>query len=267
MNEKIKIEHICQNCGKDLNGKYCSNCGQRGDAVLDRSVLSIFGQFFEEAFDWDSKFFRSVKYLFTRPGFLTHEYISGRINSYVSPLKMFLFTSFILFFIMIKSDPNQYKALVTESDNDDFLKQFILDEQKHSNKPDILYKDEFNNQFNNNITIYIFAIMFLFSIILKLVYLPKNYYYSEHFVFTLHFFTFTLWCFLLAVIFQSLGDFSVLIFFYMVPGVYLFFAVKKVYHKTFWKAILVSLFMTFSFWFLLTSWIFFTIFASAYLAA
>lgn len=257
------IKHICQNCGADLKGNYCVNCGQSGKAAFDKSVLAIIAHFFEELFTWDSRFFQSIKYLFLKPGFLTHEYISGRHKRYISPLKMFLFSSFILFFIMIKSDPDQYKSLVTEGGEDNFMKELILDEESNSNKSHELFIEEFNNKFNDNITLYIFFIMLVFSVLLKIVYLPKKYFYSEHVVFTLHFFTFTLWCYLMGFICQGLGEVFVFFWWYFVPGFYLLIAVRKVYHKTLWKAIIVSMFLTFSYWLLVTGWIFGTIFLSA----
>jgi len=146
------IKHICQNCGADLKGSYC------------KSVFAIISHFFEELFTWDSRFFQSIKYLFLKPGYLTHEYISGRHKRYISPLKMFLFTSFILFFVMIKSDPDQYKSLVTEGGEDNFMKVFILEEESNSGKSNELFEDEFNDQFNDNITLYIFFIMLIFFI-------------------------------------------------------------------------------------------------------
>lgn len=267
INNTDSISHICQNCGADLNGNYCSNCGQEGKAVLNRSVFSLLHHFFEELFVWDSRFFRSVKYLFIRPGFLTHEYISGRINRYISPLKMFLFTSFVLFLIMIKSDPDQYKSLVTEAGEDDFLKEFISEQQSSSNISAELYIENFNNQFNDNITLYIFFIMFIFSVLLKIIYITKKYYYSEHIVFTLHFFTFVLWSFLAGVITQGLGEIFIFLFLYFVPGIYLLIAIKKVYHKSFFPALFASAFMTFSYWILVTIWMLGTVLLSAYRAS
>ncbi len=266
-NIEKSVGHICQNCGADLHDNYCSNCGQKSDAVFNKSVFSIISHFFEELFTWDSRFFQSIKYLFTKPGYLTHEYISGRIQRYISPIKMFLFTSLVLFFIMIKSDPDQYKSVVTEAQDDDFIREFVLEEQSKSNQTEEMYIQNFNNQFNDNITLYIFIIMFIFSVLLKIVYLPKHYFYSEHIVFTLHFFTFVLWSFLLGVITQGFGEIFVLFFVYFVPGIYLLIAIRKVYHKTLWKAIIVSMFMTFSYWLLITGWIFGTSFISAIRAA
>jgi hypothetical protein len=260
------ISHICQNCGADIDDNYCKKCGQKKDAAFDRSVFSIIGHFFEELFTWDSRFFLSLKYLFLKPGYLTHEYISGRHKKYISPLKMFLFTSFILFFIMIKSDPNQYRSLVTEGGDDNFLKEFIMEQEETSSGNKELFIEGFNNQFNDNITLYIFVVMLVFSVLLKIVYLPKKYYYSEHVVFTLHFFTIALWCFLLGVAVQDLGEPAVFFFWYFLPCLYLFAALWRVYHKTLWKAILVSMFMTMSYCILITIWIFGTVYLSAILA-
>ena len=51
MNELAEnIKHICQNCGADLKGKYCDNCGQSGEAAFDKSVYAIISHFFEELF-------------------------------------------------------------------------------------------------------------------------------------------------------------------------------------------------------------------------
>lgn len=253
----------CQNCGAGLSGNFCSNCGQKSSALYDRSVRSLLEHFFEEFFTWDSRFFRSMKYLFTRPGFLTHEYISGRIQKYVSPLKMFLFTSFVLFFIMIKSDPDQYKPIVTEADDEDYMKEFILEEKESSGQSDEMYIANFNESLNNNITLYIFVIMFFFSVLLKMVYIRKNIFYAEHIVFTLHFFTFILWCFLLAVIANELSDMFLFFFLYILPCIYLFIAIKRVYHRTILGALLASGFLSFSYWCLITLWVIGTVLLSA----
>jgi hypothetical protein len=262
MHESI-AQRNCQNCGADLTGNYCSRCGQKSTAVYDKSLKSLMNHFFEEFFTWDSRFFLSMKYLFTRPGYLTHEYISGRIQSYVSPVKLFLFTSFALFFIMIKTDPDSYKALVTDSDDSDVFKQFVLEQQSQSNESEDLFIDNFNEEINGNITLYLFVVLFLFSVLLKIVYFTKHIFYAEHIVFTLHFFTFTLWSFALGVFTQELSEHFVLLFLYVVPGIYLLIALKKVYHKTLWKAIIVCSFLTSCYWVLITGWVLGTVFISA----
>jgi hypothetical protein len=257
-------ERNCQNCGADLTDTYCPRCGQKKTAVYDKSVSSLMKHFVEEFFTWDSRFFLSMKYLFTRPGYLTHEYISGRIQRYTSPIKLFLFTSLAIFFILIKTDPDNYKSLVTEATTeDDFFKEFILEQQSKSNEPDELFIDNFNEEINGNITLYLFIIMFVFSVLLEIVYFTKHIYYAEHIVFTLHFFTFVLWCLLFSVIVQGLSEYFFYFFLFILPGIYLLIALKSVYHKTLWKAIIVCSFLTFCYWILVFVWVIGTVMISA----
>jgi hypothetical protein len=42
----------------------------------------------------------SIRYLLTRPGFLSFEYINGRRLSYTSPVRMYLLISLVFFFIL-----------------------------------------------------------------------------------------------------------------------------------------------------------------------
>jgi hypothetical protein len=260
------IKNTCQNCGANLYGNYCSNCGQKSSAIYEKSLKNILQHFIEELITWDSKFLQSLKYLFFKPGYLTHEYVSGRIVRYISPVKLFLFTSFVLFLIMIKSDPNQYEPLTSGDESENIFRNFILEQENKSEKSKEMYIESFNNYFNDNITLYIFFIMFLFSLILKIVYIPKNYFYSEHIVFTLHFFTFVLWVFFVSIVLQDLGGEVVLFFIYIIPSVYLFFAIKRVYHKSSWKALITASFFSFTYGILITIWILGTIYLSAVLA-
>lgn len=45
----------------------------------------------------DGKILQSVKLLFTRPGFLTREYVEGRRIRYISPLRLYLVFSVAYF--------------------------------------------------------------------------------------------------------------------------------------------------------------------------
>lgn len=258
------VTHNCQNCGAVLHGEYCSKCGQRASIAYDRTFRSFLEHFFEEFFVWDSRFLRSIKYLLIRPGYLTKEFMAGRVQNYISPLKMFLFTSLIVFFILIKIAPDTYSELVTDGTEDiDYISEFIVEQQSNSGESKDLYIDNFNEEVSNNVTLYVFFVMVVFALLLKLVYITKKIYLVEHIVFTLHFFSFVLVCLLLSDLIPLPDDFSVLLFFYMIPGIYLFIALKTAYHKTVWKALLASCFLTFCYCILVTGWLFATIFISA----
>ena len=87
---------MCANCGAALTGAYCAQCGQKVKP-LDPTLRELAGDVAGELTDVDGRLLRSVRYLFTRPGFLSREHAEGRRVSYVSPLRLYLFFS-VLFF-------------------------------------------------------------------------------------------------------------------------------------------------------------------------
>ena len=92
----------CLNCGADLQGIYCHECGQRASNPTPK-VWEFILEYMNNAFIWDTKFFVTVWHLIRRPGFLTNEFNAGKFVSYENPLKLnmfFLFvfvTAFLLF--------------------------------------------------------------------------------------------------------------------------------------------------------------------------
>lgn len=99
-----RIEKDCLNCGTQVLGKYCHQCGQE-NKVPRESFWSLVVHFFYDIAHFDNSFFDTVKHLFLRPGFLPQEYMQGRRARYLNPLRMYLFTSafFFLVFIGLKS--------------------------------------------------------------------------------------------------------------------------------------------------------------------
>src|SRR5580698_10261012 len=86
----------CQNCGAPLHGPYCAACGQH-DVDYHRSLGPILEDSLEGMLHFDGKFFRTVRLLFTKPGFLTKEFIAGRRVSYTQPLRLYIFASLLYF--------------------------------------------------------------------------------------------------------------------------------------------------------------------------
>lgn len=89
----------CKNCGETLHGMYCHRCGQY---ALDpeQPFWKYIKQYFENVYQFDSKVWQTLWILFRRPGLLTLEFIAGKVNSYVHPLRLFMFIS-ALFFLAV----------------------------------------------------------------------------------------------------------------------------------------------------------------------
>lgn len=86
----------CANCDTPVTGHYCSNCGQH--AQPHRKLSSIAGEFLNGLWHLDTKTWRTVPMVLFRPGTLTRNYVYGKRARYLSPLTMFLFAIFLMFF-------------------------------------------------------------------------------------------------------------------------------------------------------------------------
>lgn len=88
----------CANCGTALVGAYCHNCGQAGH--VHRSLLHIVEETLHGVLHFDTRSWHTLPLLIARPGLLTRRYIDGQRTRYVSPLALFLFTVFLMFFVL-----------------------------------------------------------------------------------------------------------------------------------------------------------------------
>jgi hypothetical protein len=90
---------LCLNCGTALQGPFCHYCGQP-DKNLMRFFPALVREMLEDFADFDSRFMRTLKPLLFRPGKLTRDYLEGRRFRYVPPLRLYIFSSLLLFFLL-----------------------------------------------------------------------------------------------------------------------------------------------------------------------
>ena len=77
----------CLNCGEELKGEYCYNCGQKA-VVKQYSFKTLFEDIFGSLIDLDStSFVKTFKLLATKPGIFIRDYFSGKRAGYLSPFK------------------------------------------------------------------------------------------------------------------------------------------------------------------------------------
>jgi hypothetical protein len=87
----------CENCGAQLLGRYCAQCGQ---PAIDyrRSFRHVIVDVLDSFLNWDSKFFATIGLLIAKPWRLTNEFLAGKRIRYVHPLRLYLLASILFFF-------------------------------------------------------------------------------------------------------------------------------------------------------------------------
>ena len=152
---------------------------------------------------FDGKFFRTVRWLFTRPGFLTKEFIAGKRVSYTQPLRLYIFASFLYFASGFAFDTDQalhrpisVKVDTAATKKGDSEKSVPSQDAAKAPTPTkfaglrdkLQHEDptELSAEFNHLApTMAFFCIPFL-AMLLSLAYRKSGRVYVEHLIFALH---------------------------------------------------------------------------------
>jgi hypothetical protein len=196
----------CANCGAELMGPYCAQCGQQ-DRRRVGPLRLLLAEAADELLSLDTRLVRTLKGLFIRPGFLTNAYTSGRRAAFVPPLRLFLLSGFVFLLVLglgrqitdpqgepmvgaaVKVDLNQASidslqvrvdALEAEDALTSSLRaQFLRSLIRASEDPDAV-----NRAFVERLSLVAVLLLPVVALLLKMVF--RRRYYVEHLVFALH---------------------------------------------------------------------------------
>ena len=230
MSGKLRHDNKCENCGYIVDRAYCSECGQK-NTYTRQPFLHLLAHFFEDLTHYDSGFWKTIKHLLFRPARLTKEYLQGRRLTYVPPVKLYIFISFVTFFLLSLSvDGNDFEfnsdsgtgiQVKTKAPEDDdgytngnlaFKSVKELEEyQSKASESEKLFIGEYwvakatlkmlekkvssedvKNKILYTLPKVLFIYMPIFAFWLWIFHGKKRWYFFDHAIFTLHYFSFLL---------------------------------------------------------------------------
>jgi hypothetical protein len=255
---------VCLDCGAELQGAFCSACGQKASSH-DLSLKHVVEEVVHDVTHFDSRFFQTLRLLFFRPGHLTQEYLAGRRTRHVPPFRLYIFVSFLLFLVLgvvgkpeqgregkeaagavvmegkeskviapgVKVNINRDKPGATDSAKDRELEKNI---RKAVEDP-----EAFKEHFLHWISRVMFVLLPAFATILLLVFMGSRRYFVEHVIFSLHFHSFAFSLFILQALlgripWSPLGTLAGWLT--LALPVHLGVALKRVYGGATWKILL-----------------------------
>lgn len=92
----LREDKTCLNCRHVVEKRFCTNCGQENTNTR-KSFYELFVHFFEDLTHYENAFWKTIRNLLVRPSSLTKEYLSGRRMSYLAPVRLYIFISFVTF--------------------------------------------------------------------------------------------------------------------------------------------------------------------------
>jgi len=97
--EKLRSETNCLNCNHEVENRYCPNCGQQ-NTEIKITFHHLFTHFFKDLTHYDNSFWRTIIYLLFKPAAVSKAYTSGQRLSFLPPMKLYFFTSFVTFLLI-----------------------------------------------------------------------------------------------------------------------------------------------------------------------
>ncbi|WP_309641380.1 DUF3667 domain-containing protein [Flavobacterium sp.] len=106
----IRKDKTCLNCRHVVQERFCPNCGQE-NSESRKTFHHLFVHFFEDLTHYENAFWRTIKNLLFKPAALTKEYLSGKRLSYLAPVRLYIFISFITFFLITVLPNTDYNLI------------------------------------------------------------------------------------------------------------------------------------------------------------
>ena len=88
----------CENCNNQINGHFCSNCGQ--SAKLKRIDKHYISHEFLHLLHFEKGFFFTVRELLTRPGISIREFLNKNRNRHMKPVPFLILTALLFTLVL-----------------------------------------------------------------------------------------------------------------------------------------------------------------------
>lgn len=237
----LRIDKTCLNCRHVVENRFCPNCGQE-NIDSRKTFHHLFVHFFEDLTHYENAFWKTIKSLLLKPSTLTKEYLSGKRLSYLAPVRLYIFISLITFFFISilsskapfhitleKTEPkmtleeiqvkgNSFFGFHSTKELDSIQNSASKTEKLSPFKYWIFHKGlsiiekntsqeiikKFKESFIHNLPKLLFLFMPIFAFLLWIFHSKKRWYYFDHGIFTLHYFSFLLLIILILFLFDNL---------------------------------------------------------------
>lgn len=254
--------NTCANCGRPLQTEYCGSCGQKRFDASQLTLRHFAKAAVAEVSDFEnSKLLRSLRLLFSRPGFLTNEWLNGRRKSYVAPLKLFLLSFALMFFSLTAYQPVAIYDLRTAiaTDKTGVYQKGVDRVAAKRALPASVVVERITEKWQAYTSAIQITNVLFFAVLLQTVYLFSNRLFVAHLVFACHFVAFL---FFTGVIFWpvylvvgvkfSTANLVVNLLYVVISALYLFVAIRTVHRQSLPWSIIKALALCLGSWMILS---------------
>ncbi len=180
----------CGNCGARLTGPYCSQCGEKKFAQHDYSIAHLFEEVLDGLTHFDTRFVRTLKVLFTKPGELSRAYFEGGRSRYTKPLSLFIIINIVFFFIQPHTGLFGYKYAQYVSIPR--YSAMVQDHLKSTGQTQSVYAARFDENLQHQKKSILIVAVPVLALVMSLGFMGTGRTYAEHLVFSVQVYAFLL---------------------------------------------------------------------------
>jgi hypothetical protein len=239
----------CKNCESILNGKFCSNCGQKIYNEKDKSLTNLFHEVFHFMTHFDGKLIKTLKTIYLFPGKLSLDYSNGIRQKYYKPISLYLLivVLYLLFpvFEGMNVNINYYKEIPIVGS---YISKQIENKSLEKKLSKELLSAKFNEKSKNTSKFLLILLIPLTTPLLYLLYFNRKRFAFDNFILLTEINTFFLFSFYIIMpiiiipifyLFKiSMNDNVLTAFCIVIFSLYSIILFYKVFNEKWWVALL-----------------------------
>jgi hypothetical protein len=137
----LRKDKTCLNCNYVVEQRFCPNCGQENTDTR-KTFYHLFVHFFEDLTHYENAFWKTIRNLILKPAALTKEYLSGKRLSYLAPVRLYIFISFVTFLTLnIVANPEEIEKEDDGVEVTDLKAKRFIEQQKKNPAKEIQWLD------------------------------------------------------------------------------------------------------------------------------
>jgi hypothetical protein len=241
--ERQRDASTCPTCGGTITQQFCPACGEQ---KFDRHSFS-FRHFVRHAahelLEMDSKVLRTVRYLFSKPAFVTAEYLAGKRSRYVNPFRLYVLCFALSTLLTSTYHPVLDFKNLSNTDRTGKFNHALAKLANRKGVPEEVLVQHMNERLHSYYEASKIFNALVMAGLLAIFYRRQKWFFGEHAVTSFYFLSFTLllsivkwplWLALGAPV-QSASAYILSLIFFMVALPYLWVTLRQLHGEGPWK--------------------------------
>jgi hypothetical protein len=240
---KQQESSTCPTCSEPITRQYCSACGEQKFERHSFSFRHFAHHAARELLELDSKILRTVRYLFSKPGFVTAGYLAGKRNRYVNPFRLYVLCFALSTWLLSTYHPPFDFKNMANADRTGLLNKMLEKFAQYKGVSEEALLLHLNERFHPYYEASQIFDALAMACLLAIFYRRQKWYFGEHAVTSFYFLSFTLllsivkWPFWIALgaPIQGARSHTLSLIFLMIALPYLWVTLRKLHGEGPWK--------------------------------